>query len=261
MPIHVTTTTIQNLSNKTFVDNLSTNGIVYTIDGNSNNWNSTYSTTEAQSAFNLSTFTTVNTQSANYDAIYSIVQTNSAIWGTGEGGNGIDIGVRELTGNWESTYTTVQTNSSVWEGSTILESIYTLSQVDIVAFTTSLTPFLTCNVPSSGTWYIFATGLAVTADISEGMSLSIDGPPASEVYAIINVPANQTGNNYAFLITTYNVKAILTQWNPRGANRYTYSGYIKATEPGIFALRFSGETNNVFVTIYAGATLELFPID
>jgi hypothetical protein len=58
MPVHVTTTTTQSLSNKTFVDRLSTTGVVFASGGNSDQWNSTYST----------------------------VQTNSAAWGTGGGG-------------------------------------------------------------------------------------------------------------------------------------------------------------------------------
>jgi len=60
MPIHVTTTTTQSLSNKTFVDRLSTTGVVYASGGNSNQWNNVYST----------------------------VQTTSGSWGTGGGGSG-----------------------------------------------------------------------------------------------------------------------------------------------------------------------------
>jgi hypothetical protein len=50
MPIHVTTSTTQSLSNKTFVDYLSTTGVVYASGGNSNQWNSSYTTVNANSA-------------------------------------------------------------------------------------------------------------------------------------------------------------------------------------------------------------------
>jgi len=50
MPIHVTTSTTQSLSNKTFVDHLSTTGVVYASGGNSNQWNSSYTTVNANSA-------------------------------------------------------------------------------------------------------------------------------------------------------------------------------------------------------------------
>jgi hypothetical protein len=50
MPVHVTTTTTQSLSNKTFVDRLSTTGVAYASGGNSNQWNSSYSTVTATSA-------------------------------------------------------------------------------------------------------------------------------------------------------------------------------------------------------------------
>jgi hypothetical protein len=50
MPIHVTTSTTQSLSNKTFVDHLSTTGVAYASGGNSNQWNSSYTTVNANSA-------------------------------------------------------------------------------------------------------------------------------------------------------------------------------------------------------------------
>lgn len=84
MPIHVTVSTVQSLSNKTFVDRLSTTNVVFASSGNSDNWSSAYTT----------------------------VQANSSTWGTSSGG--ADAQVRALTGNWQSTYTTVQANSSTW---------------------------------------------------------------------------------------------------------------------------------------------------
>jgi hypothetical protein len=65
MPIHVTTSTTQSLSNKTFVDRVSTTGVVYADSGNSNQWSSTYSSVYATSAKYESTYTTVSAISSN----------------------------------------------------------------------------------------------------------------------------------------------------------------------------------------------------
>jgi hypothetical protein len=87
MPIHVTTSTTQSLSNKTFVDRVSTTGVVYASSGNSDQWSSAYSSVYATSANWDSTYTSVNTNSAKYDSVYTTTNTKSA--------------------NWDSTYTTV----------------------------------------------------------------------------------------------------------------------------------------------------------
>ena len=92
MPIHVTTSTIQSLSNKTFVDYLSTTGAVYADGGNSEQWNSTF----------------------------SIVQTNSADWNY----QGSDI--KALTANWENTYTDFSANSGKYE------SVYTTTNTNFI---------------------------------------------------------------------------------------------------------------------------------
>lgn len=95
MPIHVTTSTTQSLSNKTFVDLLSTTGIVYSQDGNSTQWNSAY--------------TAVYSNSGKYDSTFTTVNTNSSTWDY----QGTDI--KALTSNWQNTYTTVNTNSSRYD--------------------------------------------------------------------------------------------------------------------------------------------------
>ena len=141
MPIHVTVSTVQSLSNKTFVDRLSTTNVVFASSGNSDNWSSAYTTVQANSAtaWNYqgtdiksltgnwqNTYTDFSTQSASNASVFSTVNANSATWSVG--GSTIDTGVRALTGNWQSTYTefstqsannisvysTVQSNSATW---------------------------------------------------------------------------------------------------------------------------------------------------
>ena len=113
MPIHVTTSTTQSLSNKTFVDNLSTTGIVYADSGNSTNWSSVYSTVQANSADAWSyQGTDIKSLTSNWQNTYTTVNSNSATWEAG--GSAIDTGVRAITGDWQSTYTTVNSNSADW---------------------------------------------------------------------------------------------------------------------------------------------------
>lgn len=142
MPIHVTTTTVQSLSNKTFVDRLSTTNVVFASSGNSDNWSSVYSTVQANSATTWNyqgtdiksltgnwqnTYSTVNSISSNWSSVYSsfnsqsasnasvfsTVNANSATWGVG--GSTTDTGVRALTSNWQSTYLTVSALSASWK--------------------------------------------------------------------------------------------------------------------------------------------------
>ena len=111
MPIHVTTSTIQSLSNKTFVDYLSTTGVVYADGGNSEQWNSTF----------------------------SIVQTNSADWNY----QGSDI--KALTANWENTYTDFSANSGKYE------SAYTITNTNSASWSSVYTTVNTtsANVATS----------------------------------------------------------------------------------------------------------------
>jgi hypothetical protein len=67
--------------NFTYTNNISSTGIVYDQNGNSDQWNSSYTT----------------------------VQSNSAEWASN------DTALIELTGNWENTYNVVLANSANWD--------------------------------------------------------------------------------------------------------------------------------------------------
>jgi hypothetical protein len=103
---------------------ISAASIIYDATGNSNNWNSTYTTVNANSATTWNyQGTDIKALSAAWQSTYTTVNANSATtWNY----QGTDI--KALTGNWQSTYTTVnaqsannasvfttvQTNSSTW---------------------------------------------------------------------------------------------------------------------------------------------------
>ena len=91
---------------------LSSNSIVYSNYGNSNNWNS----------------------------VYSNVNTNSAAWGTA--GSGIDSGVRALTANYSSVYSNVNTNSAAWR----LEDFIVACSDESTSLTTTTTA-VTFRIP------------------------------------------------------------------------------------------------------------------
>ena len=108
---------------------------------NSANWDSTYSTTlansaswstggsygsvySANSAEYESTYSTVNTSSANWDSAYSTVQASSAAWV----GLTTFTTVQENSAGWESVESTVYTNSASWiGGNSAFTSLNTLS--------------------------------------------------------------------------------------------------------------------------------------
>jgi hypothetical protein len=119
--------------NFTYVNNLSATGSIYikgveiTNTGSTGadlevraltgNWESTYTTVQANSAFWDTAYvstTALNLSSGNWNLIYTTVQNNSANWDAAYSSAGADLEVRALTGNWESTYTTVQANSGSW---------------------------------------------------------------------------------------------------------------------------------------------------
>jgi hypothetical protein len=123
MPIHVTTSTTQSLSNKTFVDRVSTTGVVYASSGNSNQWSSTYSSFNAASGKYDSTYTTVSSNSAKWQNTYTTVSGNSAYWDstyntvytTSGSWNYQGADIKALTANWQNTYTTVSGNSAKYD--------------------------------------------------------------------------------------------------------------------------------------------------
>jgi hypothetical protein len=71
------------------------------VRSNSANWNSVYTSYNANSAFVID--------------VATIVQSNSAAWAID---TSIDTGVRALTSNWQDTYTIVQSNSAAWNTTT-----------------------------------------------------------------------------------------------------------------------------------------------
>lgn len=142
---------------------ISASSIIYDAAGNSSNWNSAYTTINAQSAANasvyssfnsqsaanVSVYSSVNTQSANWNSVYSTVQTSSGSWGGGGGGGTIDTGVRALTSNWQDTYTAFSTQSA--NNISVYSTTNSNSANWNAAYTTSLRPLTAWTVVSTVT--------------------------------------------------------------------------------------------------------------
>lgn len=218
MPIHVTTSTTQSISGKTFVDRVSTTGVVYADSGNSSQWSSTYGSVYATSAAWDSTYTSLNTNSAKYDSTYTTVSSNSAYWYstyntvyTTSGSwdyQGADI--KALTANWQNTFTTVSTYSAGWgsAGGTDNQSLSFNENNNLLSIlpgnTVSLSAlattehyvrtggaYITSSPTVSAVWPLSATvspnekvlievvGVRTTGAAGEGMNITFTGPSDS----------------------------------------------------------------------------------
>lgn len=113
---------------------ISASSVIYDALGNSSNWNSAYTTINAQSAANASVYssfnsqsaanaslyTTTNSKSANWDSVYSSFNAQSASnasvyssFNTQSAANAsVYSSVNAQSANWNSVYTTVQSNSA-----------------------------------------------------------------------------------------------------------------------------------------------------
>jgi hypothetical protein len=78
----------------TVTGSLSTSSTMFASGGNSNQWNSNYTTTNTNSANWSSVYTSFSTNSGKYDSNWTTVNTNS--------------------GKWDSNWTTVNSNSANW---------------------------------------------------------------------------------------------------------------------------------------------------
>ena len=74
---------------------VSSASVIYASGGNSNDWNSVYTSTKNNSADWNGTYTSVKNNSATWDSVYTSAKANSA--------------------SWESTYTTTRDNSATWD--------------------------------------------------------------------------------------------------------------------------------------------------
>lgn len=132
---------------------ISSNEVVYVNDGNSNQWNSVYSSVSEASAnwestyntfFSVSsTFLTSETDSQTIafnesNQELSISNGNTVSLSALLDDSGIDAEVRTLTGNWENTYSSVSQASADWDS--VYSSVSQASADFVLTDTSNTTP-------------------------------------------------------------------------------------------------------------------------
>lgn len=91
-------------------------GSISATGGNSNNWNSVYTTVQNTSSTwtgGNNAFTNVQTNSANWQATYTSVNANQTNW------TAAYTSVNANQTNWSNAFTSVQSNSASWTGGNI----------------------------------------------------------------------------------------------------------------------------------------------
>jgi hypothetical protein len=92
----------------TVIGSISSNDTIYDLLGNSEQWNSVYTTVNSNSANSDSTYTLLSTNSATWDSVYTSVKNTSANW------NSTYTSVGITSANWDSVYSSVNTASANW---------------------------------------------------------------------------------------------------------------------------------------------------
>lgn len=165
------------------------NNDVTVLKGLSSNWNSVYSTVQANSATwaidnsdDVLASTKVRSSSANWDSTYNTVQANSATWLNTPDDVEASTKVRSSSANWDAVYTTVLSNSASW----------LIDNSDDVAVSTKVRS-------SSANWdstYNTFTNVSANIVYTSG-NQSIDGEKTFIQDAVFNDTANRMPNQLA----------------------------------------------------------------
>ena len=144
--------------------------------GDSSQWNSAYTTVQANSASwatDSTTDTGVRALTGNWQSTYTTVQANSASWATD---STTDVGVRALTGNWQGTYTTVQSNSANWNNAYNTGTIY---QTNSASYATNTLLQTTSALLTPVTTTRTLTGLLVTNTVFDSYKTNVASATAT----------------------------------------------------------------------------------
>jgi len=256
------------LSGGTLTGAVSTTNVLYTTGGNSDQWNSTYSTVQSNSSTNWNyqgtdikaltanwenTYTTFSTQSANNLSVYSIVQTNSS---TNWNYQGTDI--KSLTSNWQNTYVSFSSQSannlSVYStvnsySATIWNPAGNYLPLSGGLITGNLNIFgnLSCNGTQTFNNTIFSTTSAVSVvHVGDGPALWVGNNGTGDIASFYDIDANVEvlhvgGNNGTF--PNVGVKTSTPNVD------FTVNGEISASSVIYDSSGNSNQWNNVYSTV------------
>ena len=157
--------------NLNVVGDISTTGVIYNNNFNSNNWNNTYTSVSNTSANWDNTYTSVSNTSANWDNVYTSVSNTSANW------NNTYTSVSNTSANWNNTYTSVSNTSANWDNT------YTSVQANSGNWNTGYNTAIALNL-SSGLWNGTYTAVsAASGNWNSAYNISTDYQAASSTFA------------------------------------------------------------------------------
>jgi hypothetical protein len=160
---------------------LSTTGAIFVSGGNSNQWNSNWTTTNSNSARWASVYTSFNSNSGKYDSNWTTTNTNS--------------------GKWDSNWTTTNTNSARWSNWSSVSASYALGSQYVKLSGDTMTGGLSASALSSQNIYgngnetVFSDGLTTTGNGSRTLTLNYtNGIYATSTLIILpNLPTSSAG--------------------------------------------------------------------
>ena len=218
---------------------ISANNIIWSVGGNSNNWNSVYSNVNSQSANNVSVYSNVNSNSANWNNVYSNVNLLSSDWNTSynistEYQNTsslfatntllqstsslltpltltntltsqlvLDTTLNKLSSNWQSSFDTVNTLSGNWDST-----------------------FSTVQSNSATTWNYQGTDLKNLSAEWIGGNIAYTNLVTNSAAYLSSVDLtliNATSANWDSVYTTVQLNSATT-WNYQGTDLKALSG-------------------------------------
>jgi hypothetical protein len=199
------------------------NGSISTINGNSDNWDSVYSSVLNTSSSWDSVYSSVNPVSSNWDSVYSSVNTTSSSW------DSVYSSVNTTSSSWDSVYSSVNTTSSNWD------SVY--SSVN----------------PVSSNWDSVYSSVNTTSSNWDSVYSSVNTTSSNwdSVYSSVNTTSSNWDSVYSSVNTTSsNWDSVYSNVN---SNSSTYAT-VSFTETKFLPLSGGIVTDNVIfnknVTIY-----------
>jgi len=181
---------------------ISSNRTITVLGGNSNQWNSNYTTSNTNSARWESAYTSFNANSGKYDSNYTTTNSNSANWSQAYTNltsnsaaylSGVNISLLATTSaSWNSVYSTTQNNSAIWS------SVYTSFNTNSAKYDSNYT---TVN-SNSANWNSGYNAYTQLNSISASIIVDGGNTRASD----INIGTN---DNYNLFLETNNSKNVV----------------------------------------------------
>ena len=236
---------------------ISANNIIWSANGNSNNWNSVYSNVNSQSANNVSVYNNVNSLSANWNSVYSSWNSTSATLATNTALNAassvlLPTSIYQNTSGSFATNTLLQSTSALLTpliltnsltSQLVLNTTFNNYQTNVATSTATLLP-TSIYQNASGNWNsVYSSWNSASATSVVGFNDTRFSKLSSQAY-ILNSNAIQPvlGNNT--ITSTFKYSVI------NGGCNNTICGPSFYSDSSI-----GGGTNNTIVSNYGASTI------